>query len=131
VKVAIRGRRFTRGDQVVRATMEISATYQLAKSGTGSRLTRLGDVAAEYVNLTEQQSVTQIGMKTLMRKKFEALFKPEITSDGLMLPEQLRAAGKLHLQQIRADRGWLNLAWTLPSRPEKVARQQPSREEVR
>jgi hypothetical protein len=123
VKVAIRGRRFTRGDQVVRATMEISATYQLEKSGTGSRLTRQGDVVADYVNL-EQQSVTQVAMKTFLRKKFEALFKPEIASDGLMLPEQLRAAGKLHLQQIKADQGWLNLAWNLPPRPDRVAAQQ-------
>jgi hypothetical protein len=93
--------------------MEISASYKLEKNNGGSKLTRQGDVVAEYVN-KERQSIAETAMKTLMRRKFEALFKPEIVSDGLMLPEQLRNVGKLQLQQLQADKGWLTLGWKKP-----------------
>ena len=62
--------------------MEISASYKLEKSNGGSKLTRQGDVVAEYIN-KQRQSVLETAMKSLMRQKFEALFKPEIVSDGL------------------------------------------------
>ena len=120
VRIAVRGRRFTRGDQVVRAQMEISASYKLEKSNGGSKLTRQGDVVAEYVE-KERQSLGETAMKTLMRKKFAALFKPEIVSDGLMLPEQFRNVGKLQLQQLQADKGWLTLGWTQPEAVSEVA----------
>ena len=111
VKIAIRGRQFKGGDTVVRAEMKLSAVYTLEKAGTGSKLTRQGEVAAEYVNLTQQQSVGQTAMKELMRKKFNALFKPEIASDGLKLPARFKGVGKLQLQQLSADQGWLTLGW--------------------
>ncbi|MGE0760265.1 MAG: hypothetical protein AB7F89_19375 [Pirellulaceae bacterium] len=113
VRMAIRGRRFTRGDREVRAVVEISATYRLERSGNGAKLTRQGDLVADYVN-RENQSVFEITMKSFLRKKFESLFKPEIASDGLMLPEQLRSIGKLHLQQLTSQTGWLVLGWQVP-----------------
>jgi hypothetical protein len=116
VRIAVRGRRFTGGDRVVRELMEISASYKLEKSNGGSKLTRQGDVVAEYVN-KERQSFAETAMKTLMRKKFEALFKPEIVSDGLLLPQQFRNVGKLQLQQLQADKGWLTLGWEKPGAP--------------
>lgn len=120
VRIVVRGRRFTRGDQEVRAVMEISAKYKLEKSGIGSKLTRQGDVVAEYVT-RGQQSISQVAMKTLMRKKFEALFKPEIVNEGLALGEQFKNVGKLHLKQLAADKGWLTLGWELPEAAAKVA----------
>jgi hypothetical protein len=100
--------------------MEIGAVYSLARSGQGAKLTRQGDVVADYVN-RKQQSITEVAMKTFLRKKFEALFKPEITSDGLTLPDQLQSVGKLRLQQLQADRGWLSLAWTRSEAAPNVA----------
>lgn len=114
VKLAIRGRRFTRGDQVVREEIEISANYKLEKAGTGSKLTRLGEVRVEYVN-RKQLSVGQVAMKTFFRKKFDALFKPDITSDGLKLPDRFKGIGKLQLRQLSSDQAWLVLGWEQPS----------------
>lgn len=119
--MAVRGRRFTRGDQVVRAEIEISANYKLEKTGMGSKLTREGDVSVEYVN-RRQLSVREVAMKTFLRKKFDALFKPEISSEGLELPERFRSIGKLALRQLSADQGWLALGWEqVPAEPAKVA----------
>jgi hypothetical protein len=121
VRMAVRGRRFTRGDQVVRAEIEISANYKLEKTGMGSKLTREGDVSVEYVN-RRQLSVREVAMKTFLRKKFDALFKPEISNDGLELPERFRSVGKLALRQLHADQGWLALGWEqMPAEPAKVA----------
>jgi hypothetical protein len=122
VKLGIRGRRFTRGDSEVRAEIEISAAYKLEKTGTGSKLTRQGEVSVEYVN-RRQLSAVQVANKTFLRKKFDALFKPEITSDGLKLPDRLQGIGKLQLRQLSADQGWLTLGWTKQEQSEapKVA----------
>ncbi len=110
VKLAIRGRRFTRGDQVVRENIEISADYKLEKTDTGSKLTRQGEVSVEYVT-RKQLSLGQVAMKTFLRKKFDALFKEEITSDGPKLPGRFKTAGKLQLRQLNCDLGWLTLGW--------------------
>lgn len=120
-KLAIRGRRFTRGDQVVRAEIEISATYKLEKTPEGSKLTRLEpEVNVDYLN-RKQLSVGQVAMKAFLRKKFNAMFKPEIKSDGLKLPERMQSVGKLQLQQLLADNAWLTLSWAKSDSTSPVA----------
>src|SRR5690606_25459390 len=46
--IAIRGRRFTRGDQEVRQTIQIAARYQLGIANGRARLTRVGDVEVTF-----------------------------------------------------------------------------------
>jgi hypothetical protein len=120
MKLAIHGRRFTRGEQVVRADIEISADYVLERQGNGSKLTRQGDVMVEYLD-RERLSVGQVAMKTFLRKKFDALFKAEFKSDGLQLPDRLKAVGPLKLRELSADKGWLVLAWEQNSASPQVA----------
>jgi hypothetical protein len=112
--IAIHGTRFTRGDQAYPNDMIISAKYKLEQSGNGSKLTRDGEVSADFVNVP-QQSLRQVAFKTFLRRKFEALFKPEIANDGLKLPGRWEAAGKLTLRQLEADKGWLTLGWEQPT----------------
>jgi hypothetical protein len=120
VRLTIHGRRFTRGEQVVRADIEISAIYRLERSGGGSKLTREGEVSVEYVS-RQRLSVGQVAMKTFLRKKFDALFKEEFKSEGPKLPERLKGLGKLQLQELSADKGWLALAWSQASEAPKTA----------
>ncbi|MFV1968978.1 MAG: hypothetical protein ACC628_26460, partial [Pirellulaceae bacterium] len=98
VTVAIQGRQFTRGDQVIRAAIRISATYQLERTEKGARITRQGDVVVEYVN-RKSLSVPQIAMKTFLRRKFDSLFEAEISGEGLQLPGRWERAGKLLVRQ--------------------------------
>jgi hypothetical protein len=119
--LAIRGRQFTRGDQQINDNMLISAKYQIEQDGSGSKLTRDGDVLVEYVDIVGRQSIRQITFKTFLRKKFESLFKEEYASDGLRLPGEWRKAGRLTLRQLQVDQGWLTLGWELPESGQRVA----------
>jgi len=119
-KLAIRGTKFTRGDTAVNAVIEIGATYKLERGAAGLILTRDGDVSVEYVNL-KQLSIGQVAMKTFFRKKFEAMFSPTKSYDGLKLPERFHGIAKLHLKQLQADQGWMALGWSETADAPKVA----------
>jgi hypothetical protein len=56
-------------------------------------------------------------MKAFMKRKFDGLFKPEIVSEGLVLPERWKSIGKLQLQQLGCDQSWLALGWLKPPAP--------------
>ncbi len=116
-KIIIRGKRFGRADQEVRKLLEISALYTVEKMSDHARLTRQGDVAVDFIG-RQQLSAADIAMKTFMKKKFEGLFKPEIVSEGLVLPERWKGLGKFRLEQLDCDRTWLVLGWQKPTRTE-------------
>ncbi|HTN74203.1 MAG TPA: hypothetical protein VL096_03115 [Pirellulaceae bacterium] len=113
--IAIHARGFMRGDQEIKNDIVISAKYKLEQAGQGSKLTRDGDVAVEFVNSKGSLSVSQVAFKTFIRRKFASLFKPEIANDGLKLPGRWERAGKLVLRQLEADKGWLTLGWEQPA----------------
>jgi len=116
VKIMIRGKRFTRSDQEIRKAVEIAAVYSLEKLADRARLVRQGDVQIEFAGRSKL-STSDIAMKTFMKKKFEGLFKPEIVSEGLALPERWKSLGKLKLDQLTCDKGWLALGWLKPPAP--------------
>ena len=113
VEFAIAGRRFEQGNNYVETPIRLSATYRVERTDRGAHLVREGDVVVQFTRL-KKLGPTQIALRTVMRAKFEALFKPEFTTEGLQLPGRWEKAGKLDLQELVADRGWLALSWTLP-----------------
>jgi hypothetical protein len=113
VKVALRGTRFTRGEQRINEPIEISALYTVEKAGGGSKLVRQGDVEVTFLQ-RERLGATQVAFKTFLRRKFEALFKPEFASDGLQLKGRLARAGKLQLKELKSDEAWVVLGWEMP-----------------
>ena len=112
VSLAIRGRRFTRGDQAINEPIEISAIYKVEKTDKGTKLTRQGEVAVKFL-LRERLGAPQIAFKTFLTRKFEALFKPEIVSEGIVLRGQFAKAGKLRIQEMSMGKGWAVLGWNL------------------
>ena len=114
IKIEIRGRRFTRGEQRVNEEMKISATYVIERTDAGARFVRQGDVQAEYVR-QGFENAPKIAIKTLMRTKFDALFKPEFAGDGLQLPGNWGKSGPLQLGQFVSNDGWLVAGWNLAS----------------
>jgi hypothetical protein len=112
----VRGKRFTRGDQEIRRAIEISALYNIEKQPDRARLVRQGDVQIEFAG-RQNLSASDIAMKTFMKKKFESLFKAEIVSEGLTLPKRWENIGKLKLEQLTCDKGWLALGWLKPPAP--------------
>jgi len=123
--IVVNGRRFTRGEgnsrREIRDPARIVATYTVAKTPTGGKLTRQGDLEVEYTNIKGSQSATQIAFKTFLRRKFESLFKPEIASEGIKLKGRWEKAGKLVVQDIQLAPGWVVLGWNLETPDSKVA----------
>ena len=112
VTIAIRGRRFTRGDQVVRKNMQVAATYKLTSENGKARLVRDGDINVTYPGKEGQRlSLLELRNKTFMTKKFEGLFKSQIDGEGLKLPERLRELEDLKLDYVSSADGWLTLGW--------------------
>jgi len=115
VTIAIRGNRFTRADTKINKAMMISANYKIEKTATGSKLTRQGEVETDYVN-QQRLGLGEIAFKTFLNRKFTALFKPEIVSDGLKVKGRWEKLGKLPLATLVADGGWIHLAWDVPAK---------------
>jgi hypothetical protein len=120
--MAIRGRRFTRGDQAINEPIEISARYTIEMTDSGSKLTRQGDVEVTFLE-RERLAAQHITFKTFLTRKFEAVFKPEIEAEGIVLKGRLAKAGKLQMQDLRSDKGWIAIGWQLvgPPKPPEVA----------
>jgi hypothetical protein len=110
VRLAVRGRRFTFKDNDVRRPMELSATYQYALTEDGIRFTRQGDVVGEYVGGGDPNNV-EVAIRAVMIRKFEALFRPEVTTSGFLLPGRWKDVGKLMPKKLEARDGWITFAW--------------------
>ncbi len=114
ITMILRARRFTRGDQELRENIEIFAVYDIEKTEQASRLTRRGEVEVKFGD-AKTLSVGNVAMKTFVRNKFESLFQEEFESDGVALPGRWRMAGKMRLDQLVCDGGWLVLGWHQPT----------------
>ena len=118
LKLAIRGSRFKRANQTINEPLEIFASYTIEKTPEGAKFTRQGDVEVTFLE-RERLGAAQIGFKTFIRRKFEALFKPEFAGEGLVLKDRWAKAGTVPLRELRSEGAWLTLGWDLrsPDRP--------------
>lgn len=120
VKIAVRGSKFTRGDSDLVEPLEMSATYSLEQTASGSKLTRQGEVEVVFLRWRGKQlGIRQIAFKTFMQKKFSALFKEEFVGEGIELPGQDGGDDvKLNLAHMEAGNGWIGLGWNVAEVPE-------------
>ena len=118
--IAIRGRRFTQGERVISTPIRIAATYRVEKVGGGSKLTRVGDVSIDFIGRTTL-TARQVAFRTVLRRRFGAMFKPEFSSDGLQLPGEMEKVGPLDVVQLSSRNGWFLLAWKIPEKTLKSA----------
>ncbi len=117
----IRAKRFMRRDQELKENVEVSAIYDVEKTARGTRMTRKGDVNVVFGE-GKRLTVGDVAMKTFVRKKFEDLFKEKFESDGVALPGRWQAAGKMRLDQLHCDDGWLVFGWYQPPADARTAR---------
>ena len=120
VTIAIRGRRFTQGERNITDPIQIAATYRLEKVGKGSKLTRDGEVAIDFIG-REILNARQVAFRTVLRRKFGALFKPEFASEGLQLPGAMEKLGALEVSELSSRNGWFVLSWKISEKVLKTA----------
>ncbi|MFP6621423.1 MAG: hypothetical protein VB877_18915 [Pirellulaceae bacterium] len=120
VTIAIRGRRFTQGERNITDPIRIAATYRLEKVGKGSKLTRDGEVSIDFIG-REILNARQVAFRTVLRRKFGALFKPEFASQGLQLPGAMEKLGALEVSELSSRNGWFVLSWKISEKVLKTA----------
>ncbi len=115
IQIAILGQRFQQGDTVTTRPIKLSATYTIEWKEGSVRLVRQGNVSVDFVGL-KQLGAEEIALRQVMRRKFEALFKPEFQSKkDLKLPGRWSDAGTLRIVRLDPSDGWLSLDWVLQS----------------
>jgi len=133
VTVVIRGQEFTSGGREFRA-MNVGATYKMQLVPGGSKFVRQGDIVIEPPNFnpeTDRLSASQVALREILQRKFDELFKPEFTSDGLELGDQWKKVGKLRPVELSAADGWLSISWMLPAKDKQAKVPPPPRAVVR
>jgi hypothetical protein len=113
IRLAIRGRRFTRQDQSITKAAAISALYRVERTGNGAKLVREGEVEVDYLS-KGRQTIAETAFKAFLKNKFEAMFKPEFEFEGVKLPGRFAEVGTMQLEQLDIDGSWAVLGWTLP-----------------
>ena len=123
VSLAIRGKRFTRGDQKINDLIEIAAAYRVELTPNGSKLLRVGDVTVDYVGRKGPQGAQQVTFKTFLRRKFEALFKPEFENEGMELTGKASRIGdKLQTKHAVFQNAWATVGMNSVPKTPKAAK---------
>jgi len=125
LKITIRGRKFTSGDQALKA-WDISVAYKIETGAEGLRLVRQGEVLIQPRDFDQRQqktlSVAETSAKRLLTRKFSQMFTEEREFEGFELPGQWKKAGKLKLVQADSHDQWLTFGWAKsPTDVETVA----------
>lgn len=119
--VTIRGRRFASEDREFRTPMNITARYRLLREHDAVRAVREGEIEVLPPGFTPGRRIPPrlSTVRSLLKRRFENIFTPEIASQGLVLPGQWSRAGRLDLVQLDARDGWLALGWVTSAEREK------------
>ena len=95
--------------------MNVTAAYKIEKTETGFKAVRQGDVEVfppDFDPKGDQKlSARYTTIRTLLTKRFNKIFEPELKGEGLTLPGKWEKAGKFMPVQWVCQDGWLVLAW--------------------
>ncbi len=122
LKITLRGVRYMRGAEAHPA-MNVSASYKIEKSQRGFKAVRQGEIQVfppDFVPGTQIDARRQV-IRTLLEKRFEKVFKPELLGEGFELSGKWKAAGKLLPIQVECRDGWLVIAWKRAAAEPQVA----------
>jgi hypothetical protein len=106
--VVLRGRRFTRGDQEIRRSIDARATYEPVAGPNGVVLRRVGEVEIVFPG-AQNLSASDIAFKVFLQKRLERAFPAEVGADGLALPGDSPLAGRARIDEFVPQDGWLAL----------------------
>ena len=123
--ITIRGRQFASDVRRFDEPMNITARYRLSREAGAIKAVREGELEifppGFAPNAGRPLPVRLIGFRNLLKHRFERIFRPEIVSEGLILPGHWRRLGKLELTDLQTDRGWMLLGWRPQSDKSRLA----------
>ncbi len=107
VRIRVRTLKMEGPDQELDQPALVEASYRVNFVDNAIQLSREGDINVEFAGRAQRGS-RAAALRSLLRKKFEQLFRPELLDQPLRwtdrLPEQLR---DLRLASFAIDDGWL------------------------
>jgi len=123
--ITIRGRQFASDVRRFDEPMNITARYRLSREAGAIKAVRQGELEifppGFAPNAGRPLPARLIGFRNLLKHRFEKIFRPEIVSEGLILPGHWRRLGKLELTDLQTDRGWMLLGWRPQSTKSRLA----------
>jgi hypothetical protein len=114
VRLGLRGTRFVQDDREINKAMEIAAIYEPTEADDGRIiLRRTGKVDVDFPG--ERLTLGEVGLKSIIQKKFSALFPDEVLDDALRIGddanlEALRGR-EFRPSLAKAENGWFTLAF--------------------
>lgn len=131
--VTLRGRQFIRGGTTYPG-MHVTAVYEIQKADDVVKAVRKGELAIFPPGFKpgggKSLSTRQQILRTLLEKRFEKIFTPEIIPDPLVLPGTLEKAGELGLVAWESSDGWMLQGWNRIPESEKPADDAPTEEDA-
>ena len=116
--VTVRGRQFTAAKRRIGA-MHVTAKYQYEMTPDGPRRSRIGSLEVKPANFARRQkktlSTVETAGKAILERRFKELFPAVIEPAGLQLPGRWEKAGKLVMQELSSQNGWLVTGWRMAS----------------
>ncbi|HVX61767.1 MAG TPA: hypothetical protein VHC19_14225 [Pirellulales bacterium] len=113
--ITVRGREFASDVRQFDVAMDVTARYRLENQDGKIKAVRQGDLEIfppGFVPNSGRRLPTRlIGIRNLLKHRFDRIFPEEFVSRPLILPGQWQRVGRLDLVQLQSDRGWLNLGW--------------------
>ena len=133
--LTIRGRRFASEIRTIDTPLDVTAHYRLMRENNAAKAVREGDLevypAGFVAGGNRRMSLRQSRDASYVRHRFDDFFTPEITSQGLILPGQWGRIGRLDLTELKADGGWITLAWKAAAQETSLAARPRGNTEVR
>ncbi|HVA47797.1 MAG TPA: hypothetical protein VNH11_15620 [Pirellulales bacterium] len=119
--LTVRGRRFASDLRTIDTPLDVTAHYRLSRENQAVKAVREGDLevypAGFVADGKRRMSLRQSRDASYVRHRFDDFFTPEIASQGLLLPGYWARVGRLELVELRAEHGWITLAWRQPASP--------------
>lgn len=117
--ITIRGLQFSSDVRQFDEPMNITAHYRLGREAGAIKAVRQGELEIFPPGFTpgsgRRLPTRLIGFRNLLKHRFDKIFKPEIVSEGLILPGHWQQLGKLELIEMQTAHGWLLLGWQPPA----------------
>jgi len=124
-RVTIRGQSYTSGGQSYEA-MNIRAAYTIERQDGDYVLVRNGEVEIAppgFDPQTDKLSARQVALHRIIETKMERLFKARRLLEGLELRGDWKRVGRLLPIELKAQDGWLSIAWRISEDKQASARQ--------
>ena len=108
-KILVRGTQFINGSNSCDDT-DVVVTYKIEKTDSGFKAIRQGDIQILPKGKLQVGGQGE-GVRSLLRKRFEKIFEPEIIGKGFTFTGKLEKLGKMLPVDAQSSNGWLSIAW--------------------